>query len=70
MIAHVLTLSLYLASVLLYYWMFYYVNKYEHSITLQIWGLRAWDLSVFANFLSQLFLCALFWNLGTIKTLD
>jgi hypothetical protein len=65
MTAHVLTLVLQLMSLVLYYWMFFYVNRYPMDLRLQIWGLRAWDISVIVNFLSQLFLCVLFWKLGT-----
>lgn len=52
MTAHVLTLVLQLMSLVLYYWMFFYVNRYPLDLRLQIWGLRAWDISVIVNFLS------------------
>jgi hypothetical protein len=52
MIAHLLALSLYLISVIVYYIAFYKVNKYPDSVKATIFGLRAWDVSVVINFCS------------------
>jgi len=52
MIAHVLTLTLYLASSVIYYIAFYYVETYPNNIKLAIFGLRTWDASTIINFLS------------------
>jgi hypothetical protein len=70
MIAHVFVTVFYLASVVLYYWMFYYVNRNPENIKLNVWGLRAWDISVIVNFMSQLLMCCLFWKLGNKKQLE
>lgn len=67
MIGHVLTLSLYLASTLMYYIAFYYINANPNNKKLSVIGLTIWDVCTVINLLSQLVLCALFWNLGTVR---
>ena len=67
MIGHVLTLTLYLASTLMYYIAFYYINANPDNKKLTIVGLRIWDACTIINLASQLVLCMLFWNLGTKK---
>ena len=67
MIAHLLSLGLYLMATILFYFAFYQVQKYPTSVRANQVGLRVWDVDTTCNFLSQAVLCWLFWLLGTPK---
>ena len=67
MIAHLVSLGLYLLATILFYFAFYNVQKNPTSAKANIIGLRVWDIDTTSNFISQAVLCWLFWLLGTPK---
>ena len=67
MVAHLLSLGLYLLATILFYFAFYQVQKHPTSVRANQVGLRVWDIDTICNFVSQAVLCWLFWLLGTPK---
>ena len=68
LIAHLLSLGLYLLATVMFYIAFYKVQKNPQSVVANIKALRVWDVDTVFNFISQMVLCCLFWLLGTPKT--
>lgn len=52
MLAHLLSLGLYLFATILFYVAFYKVQKNPTSVTANIIGLRCWDVDTVCNFAS------------------
>jgi uncharacterized membrane protein len=70
MIAHLVSLGLYLLATILFYIAFYNVQRNPTSVRANIVALKVWDVDAIFNFISQLVLCWLFWMLGTPKEVD
>jgi hypothetical protein len=52
MVAHLLSLGLYLLATILFYFAFYQVQKYPTSVRANQVGLRVWDIDTTCNFVS------------------